>query len=215
MKKKNHVFMFYKRDIDKNKEKKRKMSMIEEHRSVQEDGTLDLRGIVHIKNDKYYNNHSIKTIIIGSSVQTIEKWAFSDCENLEEIIFEEPCQIAKLKEGCFVRCSNLRKIDLPSSIQEINIHVFMHCPLERVILRGPCYIGANCFRIHALTYLHIADSIQKLDEKAFYQNTGLPFSESPCKIYIRPEFHDEIKRMFQGREVEFIGNELEEGYVLK
>ena len=192
------------------------MNMIDEHRSVQEDGTLDLRGIVHIKNNEYRSNHSIKTIIIGSSVQTIGEWAFSRCQNVEEILFEEPCQITKLEQGCFFECSNLRKIDLPISIQEINKNAFVYCPLERVILRGLCRIGEGCFRVNFLTYLHIADSIQKLNKNAFYQNTGLPLYDSPCKIYICPEFHDEIKRMFQGRAIEFIGNELEEGgYVLK
>ena len=207
MKKKIYVFMFIKGP--------RKMNMIEQHRNVQEDGTLDLRGIDYIKNDKYRSNYSIKTIIIGSSVQTIESWAFSVCQNVEKIIFEEPCQITKLTHGCFADCSNLRKIDLPSSIEEIDRHAFLWCPLERVILQGPCYIGPYCFHTNALTYLHIADSIQELDENAFYQNTNLPLCKAPCKIYIRSEFHDEIKRMFQGREVEFIGNELEEGYVLK
>ena len=207
MKKKNHILCFIKGTG--------KTNMIDEHRCVQEDGTLDLRGIVHIKENEYDSNDLIKTIIIGSSVQTIETWAFARCLNLEEIIFEEPCQITKLKHGYFYDCFNLRKIDLPSSIQEIEGNAFITCPLETVILQGSCSIGNYCFRTNFLTYLHIADSIQKLDEKAFYQNICLPFSESPCKIYIRPEFHDEIKRMFQGREVEFIGNELEEGYVLK
>ena len=120
-----------------------------------------------------------------------------------------------MEYACFSYCSNLTKIDLPSSIQEIDKAVFNACPLERVILRGPCRIGDDCFRIHSLTYLHIADSIQELDENSFYQYCKIPLIESPCKIYIRPEFHDEIKRMFRGSEVEFIGNELEEGYVLK
>ena len=192
------------------------MNMIEEHRNVQEDGTLDLRGIVHIKEDEYDRNNLIKKVFIGSSVQTIEAWAFVGCRNLEEIIFEEPCQIMKLTHSCFHECSNLRKIDLPISIQKINKNAFVYCPLETVILRGLCRIGEGCFRVNSLTYLHIADSIQTLDKNAFYPRDDLPFSESPCKIYIRPEFHDEIKRMFQGREVEFIENELEEGgYVLK
>ena len=192
------------------------MNMIDQHRSVQKDGTLDLQGIVHIKNGEYNNNHSIKTIIIGSSVQTIGIWAFAECRNLEEIIFEEPCQIKKLGCAFFYECSNLRRIDLPVSIQEIDDHAFFGCPLERVILRGPCCIGEECFRVNSLTYLHIADSIQELNRCAFYQNTNLPFSKALCKIYIRSEFHDKIKRMFQRREVEFIGNELEEGgYVLK
>ena len=208
------MFLCFIRGRDKDK-KNGKMNMIDEHRNVQEDGTLDLRGIVQIKNKEYINNNLIKTIIIGSTVQTIGEWAFFKCQNLGEIIFEEPCQITKLEHGCFADCSNLRKIDLPVSIQEIEGNAFFYRPLERVILRGPCYIGAYCFHTNALTYLHIADSIQELNENAFHQTIWIPLLESPCKIYIRPEFHDEIKRMFQGREVEFIGNELEEGYVLK
>ena len=193
----------------------RKTNMIDEHRDAQEDGTLDLRGIVHIKINEYRSNQSIKTIIIGSSVQTIGEGAFSYCGNLRKIIFEEPCQITKLEKFCFYRCSGLRKIDLPVSIQEICDNSFSKCFHERIILRGPCHIGAECFRANDLTYLHIADSIQKLDENAFYQNTILPLCDSPCKIYILSDFHDEIKRMFRGREVEFIENEFKEGYVLK
>ena len=109
----------------------------------------------------------------------------------------------------------MRKIDLPSSIENIDSYAFNGCPLERVILQGPCRIEKFCFHMNDLTYLHIADSIQEIDEDAFYQEDDSPFSELPCKIYIRPEFHDEIKRIFQGRAIEFIGNELEEGYVLK
>ena len=207
MKKKNHVLCFIKGPG--------KMNMIDEHRSVQEDGTLDLRGIVHIKINEYRSNQSIKTIIIGSSVQTIGEGAFSYCGNLRKIIFEEPCQITKLEKFCFYRCSGLRKIDLPVSIQEICDNSFSKCFHERIILRGPCRIRNYSFRMNSLTYLNIADSIQKLDEKAFYQNIYFPSCKSPCKIYIRPEFHDEIKRMFQGHTIEFIGNELNEGYVLK
>ena len=71
---------------------------------------------------------------------------------------------------CFSNCSNLKKINLPSSIQKIENNAFVYCLLERVILRGSCRIGGECFRVNSLTYLHIADSIQKLDENAFYQN---------------------------------------------
>ena len=152
MKKKNHVFMFYKgtwtktkkKNKEKNKEKKQrkteKMNMIKEHRSVQKDETLDLQGVVCIKKFEYERNSLLKKVIIGSSVQTIEAWAFIGCRNLEEILFEEPCQITKLEQGCFAICSNLKKIDLPSSIEEIDINAFFYCPLERVILRGPCRI---------------------------------------------------------------------------
>ena len=194
------------------------MNIIDEYRSVQEDGTLYLRGIKHIKFAEYRSNHLIKIIIIGSSVQTIGPKVFFKCHNLEEIIFEEPCQIKKIGDGCFDNCSNLRKIDLPVSIQEIDGNAFKACPLERVILRGPCRIGNYCFRVNSLTDLHIADSIQELDENAFYHVDfpSFSFSELPCKIYIRPKFQDRIKRMFRMRTIEFIGDELEEGgYVLK
>ena len=77
------------------------MNMIDEHRSVQKDGTLDLRGIINIKDEEYRNNYSIKKVIIGSSVQTIGAWAFIACQNVEEIIFKEPYQIKILKHSCF------------------------------------------------------------------------------------------------------------------
>ena len=177
-------------------------------------GTLDLRGIVHI-DECEYDNESIKKVIIGSSVETIGSFAFLGCSNLEEILFEEPCQITKLDEFCFCSCPKLRKIDLPSSIQELDHGALIDCSPEIVILRGECNIEKFFFRINNLTYLHIADSIQGLNENTFNRYGHIPLSESPCKIYIRPEFHDMIKRMFQGRAIEFIGNELEEGHVLK
>ena len=191
-----------------------------EIRDVQEDGTLDLRGVIHIKLREYYDNQFIRKVIIGSSVQTIGKLAFSRCENLREILFEEPCQITKLDNYCFSNCNNLTKIDLPVSIQKIDYSAFSNTfstptLLERVILRGLFSIENVCFPTNALTYVHISDSIQELDENSFYQYCKIPLIESPCKIYIRPEFHDEIKRMFEGRDVEFIGNEFEEGHVLK
>ena len=186
-------------------------------RHVQEDGTLDLRGIVHVKNNVYYNNEFIKKVIIGSSVQTIGVWAFNNCTNLSELLFEEPCQITKLERACFANCFRLKKIELPVSIQEIDSYAFYLCPLETVILRGPCCIGAECFQMNKLTYIHISDTIQTLGRNIFYQypHYYYPLSRNPCKIYIRPEFHGEIKRMFYERAIEFIGNELEEGHVLK
>ena len=188
-----------------------------EIRGVQKDGTLNLRGVKHINTSDYHNNDSIKKVIIGSSVRTIGAIAFLHCHNLEKILFDEPCQITKLEYACFSNCTNLTKIELPSSIQEIGTAVFNACPLEKVILRGPCRIGDDCFRIHALTYLHIADSIQELNETVFYQTERFLSSKVPCKIYICVEFHDEIKRIFHtfNRDVEFIGNDLDEGYVLK
>ena len=143
---------------------------------------------------------------------------FSRCEILREILFEEPCQITKLDNYCFSNCNNLTKIDLPVSIQKIDYSAFSNTfstPLKRVILRGLFSIENRCFPTNALTYVHISDSIQELDENSFYLIKCAPQLNIPCKIYIRPEFHDEIKRMFEGRDVEFIGNDLEEGYVLK
>ena len=191
--------------------------MIDEYRTVQEDGTLDLRGVIHIKLYEYSNNQSIKKVIIGSSVQKIDSWGFSRCHNLSELLFEEDCQIIKLEEGCFSHCSNLRKIDLPSSIQKIDSYAFHICPLDRIILRGAYSIEKICFQTNTLDYLHIADSIQIVNNDLFYRSALDSLSNIPCKIYIRAEFHDKIKRIFRtfNRDVEFIGNELEEGYVLK
>ena len=179
-----------------------------------EDGTLLLRGRIDI--EEYDENKGlIKKIIIGKSIEKIPNRAFFGCSNLESVIFEEPSQVTTLEYFCFKDCVKLTTIDLPSSIQEIDHLAFGECPLETIILRGSCFLDMACFMTNLLTYLHIADSIQKLDKHAFYGFSYYYFSKTPCKIYIREEFHEDIKRMFQGRDIEFIGNELDNGYVLK
>ena len=57
---------------------------------IDEFGTLDLRGVVEIKEDK--NNLKIKKIIIGNTLEKIGKGSFYRCFNLEEIEFEEECK---------------------------------------------------------------------------------------------------------------------------
>ena len=51
-------------------------------------------------------------------------WQFAGCENLTEVIFEEPCQIKKLPDYCFSACKLLTEITIPSSVEEIGEECF-------------------------------------------------------------------------------------------
>ena len=182
---------------------------------VDENGILHLHGVKFINPDEFRYNLNLKLLIIPTSITVIPFMAFFGCRNLQEVIFEEPCQIIELKRDYFYECIRLTKIDIPASIETISHSSFGNYYLESVILRGPCYLKDFCFQTNELTYLHIADSIQEIDDNAFYQNCWDPLLRSPCKIYIRPEFHEQIKCIFEGRPIEFIGNELDDGPILK
>ena len=117
--------------------------------------------------------------------------------------------------GSFSRCKKLRKIEIPFSIRNINIWAFYHCPLQQIIIHGPCKIICKCFETNALTYVHFSDCIEIIDKDAFYQNLYVFPSRVPCKIYIPNTSFEKLKDAFQERVVEFSGNELNEGHVLK
>ena len=72
---------------------------------IDEFGTLDLRGVVEIKNNEYeyeyeYEyNLQIKKIIIGNTIEKIGNYAFWSCSNIEEIKFEEGCKLKEISNN--------------------------------------------------------------------------------------------------------------------
>ena len=66
----------------------------------------------------------IVTNLFGDTEERESNWQFTGCENLTEVIFEEPCQIKKLPDYCFNSCKLLTEITIPSSVEEIGEECF-------------------------------------------------------------------------------------------
>ena len=179
---------------------------------IDEFGTLDLRGVVEIKEREYKNNLQIKKIIIGNTVEKIGDYAFKYCTNLKEIEFKEGCQLKEISYECFHSCYKIKKIELLESIERIRNDAFNTCRFETIILKGVKIIKSFNFYKSCIKELYISDLIERIDYEAFYQTYG--DNKNPnVKIYIKPDFHEQMLKIFPN--AEFVNDWLNHEYVLK
>jgi hypothetical protein len=114
---------------------------------------------------------SLRRITIPREVVFIETGCFSECRELEEVIFEAgsrlqridigafngcplesitiPASVILLETSCFQRCTALRDVifENGSNIREINAHAFYGCSsLEKIAIPGVVTLGSGSFR---------------------------------------------------------------------
>lgn len=88
--------------------------------------------ITSISREAFEGNKQIKKIILPSSIERIELFAFRDCSNLEEIEFSEGLKV--IGDSSFWG-TNLKKLVLPSTVEQIDPYAFFNCNnLETVVL---------------------------------------------------------------------------------
>ena len=81
----------------------------------------------NIQQYAFNNAPALESVTIPSSVSTIGRNAFARCKYLNEVIFEEPCHITELPFQTFAWCSVLQNISLPDSIKTIGGNCFLEC----------------------------------------------------------------------------------------
>ena len=178
---------------------------------IDEFGTLNLRGVVEIKDDEYSRNIKIKKIIIGNTVEKIGDSSFYNCPNVEEIEFEQGFKIKEISKYCFHSCNKIKRIELLESIEIIKNNAFNSCRIETIILKGVKIIEDGNFYKNCIKELYISDSIETIEDDAFYAYQSNMLLN--VKIYIKPEFHEQMLKIFPN--AEFVGDWLNKGYVLK
>ena len=88
--------------------------------------------ITSISREAFEGNKQIKKIILPSSIERIELFAFRDCLNLEEIEFSEGLKV--IGDSSFWG-TNIKKLVLPSTVEQIDPYAFFNCKnLETVVL---------------------------------------------------------------------------------
>jgi hypothetical protein len=95
--------------------------------------------------DKAFRETSLTTVEIPSSVKEIGIYAFSGCEYLEEVVFNEGLEIIKM--SAFAACANLKVAILPNSLHTIEQYGFQNClRIEKVFIpKSVTYIGDYAF----------------------------------------------------------------------
>ena len=70
--------------------------------------------VVEIPTDCFAQVANLKCVAIPASVTNIGAYAFYNCTNLEEIVFNEGLQ--KIESGAFAKCEKLRTVTLPTTL---------------------------------------------------------------------------------------------------
>ena len=108
-------------------------------------------GNLYTKDGKTFVQYALgktaTSLIIPASVTTIAPYAFSNCKNLKNVMFEENSQLTSIGERAFDHCNSLISITIPDSVTTIDYCAFYTC--------------IN------LTSITIPDSVTKIDEYAF------------------------------------------------
>ena len=118
-----------------------------------------------------FANTLISELIIPASVTKIGKCAFSYCENLQKLAFEDSSQIQAIGDYAFCYSSNLNKINFGNNttLKSINGYAFFSCDL---------------------TSLNFPASLEEIGPAAFWGNSNLVminFSASSLLTYIKYE----------------------------
>ena len=63
-------------------------------------------------------------VVIPKSVTEIRQFAFTICEHLKEVVFEDGSTLKTIGDAAFTGCSALEKIVLPEGLEEIGFGSF-------------------------------------------------------------------------------------------
>ena len=115
---------------------------------------------------------SITSVVIGNSVTTIGRRAFSGCTSLQSVTIPE--SVTSIGDSAFHGCS-LTSVKIPDSVTSIGDKAFYGCSLTSVKIPDSVtsiggFVFSNC---KSLTSVTIPDSVITIGEGEFYGCTNL------------------------------------------
>lgn len=116
---------------------------------------------------------SVEKITVGSGVSEIGWYAFSECENLKEVVLN--CQLDALDYGVFYGDKALTTLTLPSGITKIGNYVFQGCSsLKSLTLpEGLTTLGFMSFAESGLESITIPKGVNDIGAEVFKDCTSL------------------------------------------
>ena len=142
---------------------------------------------VTAQNDKGYTgvvqgvfeDTSIESVYIPSSVSSLGLATFAHCTKLEQVEFAKGCGITLLDTSAFESCTALTRVDLsPLTKLKGSYYSFRDCTsLKEVIFpEGITRIGESSFlNCSALQSLYLPDSLERIEKNAFEGCTSIEF----------------------------------------
>lgn len=151
-------------------------------------------GVTSIGEGAFNFSKELESVHLSSTVTSIGKNAFGNCEVLDYFFIPENCKITYIGPGAFYKCYKLGKFTLPEGITAINNDTFAYCQalssinipdgvetigntaffncskLKSIIIpEGVTGIGDSAFHGTGLTSIVIPDSVERIGKYAFYE----------------------------------------------
>ena len=137
--------------------------------------------VTEIRDNAFYNCHSLKSIKLPDTVLKIGHHSFYACYELESVIL--PDGLEEIGMGCFCGCGELSYVELPDTLKVLPDSCFRACasltavtlPQELETIEKLCFSGCR-----ELRSVETGDSLADIGERAFYMCGGLGY------VYIPP-----------------------------
>lgn len=151
-----------------------------------------------------FYNSKIENVVIPSSVEIIDDWAFTACKklvtislpngikeigynafnstSLEKVIL--PDSITSLGSYLFHSCSSLQSVVLPKNISSISANMFSGCKslTSITIPSSVTAIYEDAFEDSGLTSIKIPSCVKSIDDNAFSRASNLQKIELPSSL---------------------------------
>ena len=128
-----------------------------------------LDGMKFVPGSAFLGCTKLESVIIPSSVTTIESYAFDSCRELSYLTFGDNSSLTEIKYSAFMNCTSLSEINLPSGVETIGDQAFYGALLQKVSLSPALKeIGNNAFTDSDIKEIVIPSTVTKIGSSAFY-----------------------------------------------
>ena len=157
--------------------------------------------------DYAFQNNTIKDFAIPNYVETLGKYAFYNCKNLQEVFIPNSVtaigayafyscngitklniseNVATIGDYAFYGCSNLTVLNIPNKVESINRYAFANCTgISKInIPDSVTYLGYNAFEnCKGVKSLNIGSGISAIYTETFKNCSGLTSVEIPKTVF--------------------------------
>ncbi len=126
---------------------------------------------VDIIGNRAFRRSRVRVIHLPSNIKEVREQAFTQCEDLEEIIFD--CEIKELGYDACSFCPNLKTVRLPNGLKVIGRQAFMRTAIQSIYIpHSVKIIGEFAFADTKLTSVH-TNNAEIIGRYAFSQCENL------------------------------------------
>lgn len=142
------------------------------------------RGVTQVNEADYLTPY--KVVVLPNGLKTIGQNTFRN-SSLEGM--QLPPTLEKIENYGFFHSLNLKRVDVPHGVTEIQSYCFEKCPIEEIVLPDTVTsIGWYCFRETNLKHVVLGDGLTLIPRNLFYGCSN-PMSVTLPKNLVTIELH--------------------------